>query len=79
MLKKDITGRDLLLMVQGLIYAIEVNMRLPRHRQALSDCEDMKEILDNLVRQSPQWQVIIDEVRNRCEYLGPYVDRAGAD
>ena len=79
MLKQDITGLDFLLMVQGLVYATEVSRQLPSRRQAVSDFEYMEEILDKLVRQTPQWQIIIDEARNKCEDLGPYVGPPGAD
>lgn len=46
----SITGRDSYLMRKALMYAIGVIDRLPLKEQDASDRDDMKEVLDALVR-----------------------------
>ena len=50
MAKRNITGRDEIIVAEALTFAIEVLSRLPIELRPTNNIEDMKRLLDELVK-----------------------------
>lgn len=65
----DVSGRESFLVMKAFAYAVAVIDALPSREQALSDRDDMKDILDRAIADDSELASIIGEAQAHVQAL----------